>query len=499
MTPNDSCWKVQTAIIGAGFGGIGMAIQLAQSGQRDFVLLEKADGVGGTWWVNRYPGCACDVPSHLYSFSFEPRPNWSRRFAPRAEIQRYLEHCVERYDLADQLRLNCEVKRLVWDERSQCWDLHTKNGQQFQAQFVVSAIGGLSRPAWPDLPGLEQFKGPIMHSQLWDDRVELENKRIAVIGTGASAVQFVPEITPRVQALQVYQRTPNWILPRPDRSIPLQLQRAYRRFPWLQRWVRFGIWLKAECRVPGLVWTNRLAFGHRWLARRHLRRQIADPALRAKLTPTYAIGCKRVLLSSTYYPALAQGHVELVDRAIERIESDAIVDADGQRRPVDGLILATGFNATQPIPEGMVIGRNHQDLHRVWQDGPQAYRGTTVAGFPNLFMLLGPNTALGHNSVIQMIEAQIRFIHALINQMQAQQLAVVEVRVESQRRFNQHLHDQLATSVWNEGGCGSWYLHRDSGLNTTLWPSFTWRYRRLMHRIVRSDFKFEPTIDASNQ
>ncbi|MEM7053384.1 MAG: NAD(P)/FAD-dependent oxidoreductase [Pseudomonadota bacterium] len=477
-------------IIGAGFGGIGMAARLVQSGERDFVLLEKSDGVGGTWWVNRYPGCACDVPSHLYSFSFAPNPNWSRRFAPRHEIQAYLEQCVRQFNLNGHLHLNRAVRTLRWDDRHRHWQIADQHGQTITADFVISAIGGLSRPGWPDIPGMQSFGGQVIHSQLWHGE-DLKNQRVAVIGTGASAVQFVPQIAHEAKQLTIFQRTPNWILPRPDQAISSARKKRFARWPWLQKLARFGIWLIAECRVPGLMWSNRLAWGHRLLARRHLRRQIPNPELRKKLTPDYAIGCKRVLLSSDYYPALMRTNVELIDTPIACIEPDAVVDASGRRHTIDMLILATGFRATEPVPRGMIIGRDDQDLHQTWREGPQAYRGTNVTGFPNLFMLLGPNTALGHNSVVVMIEAQIDYTLKALEYMQQNQLVSMDIQPEAQRRYNDRLQRKLARSVWNTGSCGSWYLHPQSGLNTTLWPGFTWQYRWLMRRFRWKDFEFD--------
>ena len=345
-TPAERSQHVRIAIIGAGFGGIGMAIRLAQSGERNFVLLEQAEGVGGTWWVNRYPGCACDVPSHLYSFSFASNPNWSRRFAPRREIQSYLERTLDQFGLRKHVRLNNRVQSMHWDESALHWRITNQHGRTLTADFVVSAIGGLSRPAWPDIPGLENFSGRLLHSQHWDDTTDLNDQRVAVIGTGASAVQLVPEIADRVRRLDVYQRTPNWILPRPDRSIGPRRRALYRRLPWLQKLVRFGIWLNAELRVPGLLWSRKLAWGHRLLAAWHLRRQVPDRGLRNTLTPGYDIGCKRVLLSSNYYPALMQSNVELIDTPIARIENQAVIDQNGRSRAIDTLILATGFRAT---------------------------------------------------------------------------------------------------------------------------------------------------------
>jgi cation diffusion facilitator CzcD-associated flavoprotein CzcO len=476
------------AILGAGFGGVGLGARLTGRGRDDFRIFERADGVGGTWWLNRYPGCACDVPSHLYSLSFRPNPDWTRRFAPRAEIQAYLERIVDACALRDRLELGNGIATARWDDAARCWRLRDDRGQDWTADVLVSAIGGLSRPSVPDITGLDGFDGPVFHSARWDDSVALTGQRVAVIGTGASAAQFVPGIAPHVARLDVYQRTPHWILPRPDRAIGPRRRALYRRLPWLQRLARFGIWLISEARVPGLAWSSRLAAGHRWLANRHRRRQVPDPELRAKLTPDYDIGCKRVILSDDFYPALMRDHVELVDAGIDRIEPDAVVDRQGRRRATDVIILGTGFRATDPVPEGMIIGRDGIDLGRAWREGPEAWRGVAVAGFPNLFMLMGPNTALGHNSVILMIEAQIGFILDALDWRERHGRPALEVTGAAQRRYNDWLQRRLAGTVWNSGGCSSWYLHPASGRNTTLWPGFTWQYRRLMRRFEPAAF-----------
>lgn len=482
--------KIRFAIIGAGFGGIGMGISLLARGERDFLIFDRSEGVGGTWWLNRYPGCACDVPSHLYSFSFFPNPDWSRRFAPRAEIQAYLERATRRFKLTPHLRLGTGISSLAWNESESAWSLRDQHGQSWQARYVVSAIGGLSRPKFPEIPGLSEFSGDRMHSQQWDDAIPLSGRRVAVIGTGASAAQLVPEIAPKVARLDVYQRKPHWVLPRPDAVISAHRRAWYRRMPALQKLARFGIWLISESRVPGLTWSTRLAAFHRALARRHLKRQVPDPALRARLKPDFDIGCKRVILSSDWYPSLTRPNVALIDDPIDRIESNAIVTRDGYRRQTDIVVLATGFRATDPVPAGLIRGRDGRDLHRVWRAGPQAWRGVAVHGFPNLFMLLGPNTALGHNSVILMIEAQIEFISRTIANAADQGCAKLEVRAEAQQRYNEWLQRKLQGTVWNTGGCSSWYLHPESGLNTTLWPASTWRYQRMMHRADERELDF---------
>ncbi|AKS41713.1 flavin-containing monooxygenase [Wenzhouxiangella marina] len=462
-------------IIGAGFAGLGLAIRLRQRGIRDFLILEAESGVGGTWWLNRYPGCACDVQSHLYSLSFAPKADWSRQFAPRAEIQAHLDDCVERFDLRSHLRLDTRLEQARWQDETQDWKLLDQHGREYRTEVLVSAIGGLSRPAWPKIPGLETFSGAVFHSQRWPEDLELKGKRVAVIGGGASAIQFVPRIAQEVAQLDFYQRTPQWILPKPDRSIPTWKQSLYRRLPPTRLLRRLGLYLLLESRLPAFNWSSRLTWFHRRKALEHLHRQVADPAMRQALTPDYAMGCKRVLMSNDFYPALNRKNVELIPERIERIEVDRIVDRQGRSRPAEVLILATGFQATRPIPQGLIQGRNGRDLAEAWADGPRAYKGTTVPGFPNFFTLLGPNTALGHNSVLLMIEAQIRYLLSALD-WQDEHPGPLEVRHDREAAWNQALDARLERSVWSRGGCGSWYLHPSSGRNTTLWPDFTWRF-----------------------
>jgi len=488
------------AILGAGFGGIAMAVELQRRGRTDLKVFEQAGGIGGTWWMNHYPGCACDVPAHLYSFSFAPNPDWSRRFAPRAEIQAYLERVVRDRNLTDRIELDCRIERAYWDESARRWVLEDAHGRHWTADVLVSAIGGLSRPAWPELPGLDRFAGKIVHSQQWPDDLAIDHRRVAVVGTGATGAQIVPEIAPKVVQLDVYQRSPNWILPRPDGPIRPWQRALYRRLPWLQKLVRLSIWFGSELRVPGLAWSNRLAAGHRALALWHMKRQVPDRELRAQLIPDFAIGCRRVLRSSDYYPALVRENVDLVTSPIRAVEPDAIVTADGTRRPTDILVLATGFRATSPVPEGLLTGRNGFDLATAWAEaGPEAWRGVAVHGFPNLFLLMGPNTALGHNSVVYMIESQARFVADAIVELAARG-ATAEVRADVQRDENDRLQRKLARTVWNTGGCSSWYLHPASGRNATLWPGFTLDYRRTLRRFRPEAFELTaaPKTDAAD-
>jgi len=493
QAPQTEPESVDVAIIGAGFGGLGLGARLRQTNRDDFIIFDAAKGVGGTWWTNRYPGCACDVPSHLYSLSFFPNPDWSRRFAPRAEIQAYLERLVDHFDLAPRLRLGTRITRAEWDTNANCWHLEDDRGRRWRASVVVSAIGGLSRPKMPAIPGLDRFAGQVVHSQQWDETVRWKNTRVALIGTGASAAQIVPEIAAGVRHLDVYQRTPHWILPRPDRAIGPGRRALYRRFRLARKLARFAIWALSEARVPGLVWSTRLAAGHRLLAHAHRRKQIDDRELRAALTPEYDIGCKRVILSSDYHPALERANVELVTSPIERVEADAVIDSRGVRRPAETLVLATGFKATDPVPRGLITGRDGRDLAERWAGGPEAWRGVMVSGFPNLFLLMGPNTALGHNSVILMLEAQANFILRALDHRDRQRQPVLEIRASAQRDYNDWLHRKLARTVWNSGGCSSWYLHPDSGRNTTLWPASTWRYMRMMKRLNPGDFIQSPS------
>jgi len=478
-------------IIGAGFSGLGLGIRLRQTGEEDFVILDQAADVGGTWWVNRYPGCACDVQSHLYSLSFAPKPDWPRHFGARVEIQAYLSDCVDRFALAGHLRLNTRVVQAHWDEVRKRWLVTEQNGVVRSAKFLVTATGGLSRPAWPDISGLDGFAGNVFHSQQWPENLNLDGKRVAVIGSGASAIQFVPRIQSSVAQLDFYQRTPQWILPKPDRSISPRRRKLYQRFPIIRRLFRLALFVSLESRLPAFTRFQFLTWFHRRQARNFLKQHIHDPALRHKLTPTYDMGCKRVLMSNDFYPAIDQPNLELITARIARITPNAIVDENGQSRTIDTIILATGFLATRPVPSGMIRGRDERDLARHWKDGPSAFKGTTVHGFPNMFMLLGPNTALGHNSVLLMIESQINYVLDALAWCRRSGRETLEVSDQAEKDWNQTLQKRLSKTVWNRGGCSSWYRHPVSGRNTTLWPRFTFVFRYLCRR-------FDPKVYKSS-
>ena len=480
MKFGDHTTRTRIAIIGSGFGGLGAAIKLTQQGEEDFLIFERADDVGGTWRDNSYPGCACDVQSHLYSFSFVPNPDWTRSYSPQPEIWSYLQRCARDFGLMPHIRFGHEVREAAWDEAAQLWRIETSQGS-YTAHTLVMAAGALSNPAIPKLTGLESFKGKTFHSARWDHDYDLTGKRVAVIGTGASAIQFVPEIQPHVAQLHIFQRTPPWIVPRYDRALSEQERRLFRRFPPAQRLMRATIYSLRELFVLG--------FRHLWLAERiqrlalrHLERSVPDAELRAKLTPRYAIGCKRILVSNNYLPSLTQPNVEVVTEKIAEIREHSIVADDGTERQVDAIIFGTGFQVTDPPLARHVRGRAGLTLAELWDGSPQAYLGTTVAGFPNLFILMGPNTGLGHTSVLYMLEAQIEHLLSALRYMRRHGIATLEPRREAQDAFVSEVQKRLEGTVWTAGGCRSWYLDR-TGRNSTLWPDFTWRFRRRVARL----------------
>jgi cation diffusion facilitator CzcD-associated flavoprotein CzcO len=479
---------VHIAIIGSGFGGLGAAIRLKQQGMDDFVVLERAGDVGGTWRDNTYPGCACDVQSHLYSFSFAPNPDWSRSFSPQSEIQSYLQRCAREYGILPHVRFHHEVTDARWDEDAQRWRIQTSRGP-LTAQVMVMAAGGLSDPVIPDLPGLPRFEGRAFHSARWDHAFDLHGKRVAVLGTGASAIQFIPEIQPRVARLHVFQRTPPWILPRHQRDLGEGERRLFRRLPAAQRAVRGAIYLAREAMVLAFRNPRAMTVAQR-VALRHLRRSVPDPALREKLTPDWTLGCKRVLLSNEYLPALARPNVEVVTEGIAEVRARSIVTADGAEREVDAIVFGTGFQPTDPPLAHHTRGRDGRTLAEVWAGSPRAHVGITMAGFPNLFMLMGPNTATGHTSVVYMIEAQMEHLLGALRHMRTHGIAALEPRAEAQEAFVTELDRRMRGTVWTSGGCRSWYLDV-TGRNSTLWPDFTWRFRRRVARFEPAEYAME--------
>ncbi len=466
---------VEIAICGTGFSGIGAAIRLRQAGFVDFVLLERADEVGGTWRDNSYPGCACDVESRLYSFSFAPNPHWSRAFSPQAEILEYLRRCAADYGLLPHVRFGQEVTDAAWNEHEQRWHIQTSKGE-LTAEVLIGGMGALSEPSTPALPGLASFKGKVFHSARWDHKYALEGKRVACIGTGASAIQFVPAIQPLVQKLSLFQRTPAWVMPRDDGPVSPRAKALFRALPLTQKLMRAATYARREALV--------LAFRHPAVMRRversllrYLEDSVPDPVLRKKLTPTFRMGCKRVLISNEYLPALTQPNVDVVTSAIRELRAHAIITADGQEHEVDAIIFGTGFQVTEAPFAHHLRGRDGHTLHDVWQGSPKAHYGTTVAGFPNLFLMLGPNTGLGHTSVVLMIESQLQLVLAALKHRRKHGYATLEPRAEAQARYNRAIAQQTQGTVWTSGGCASWYIDQ-TGRNSTLWPSFTFSFRR---------------------
>ena len=489
-SPPSITQQVETVIVGAGFSGIGMAIALRRAGIEDFVVLEKAGRVGGTWRENSYPGAACDVPSHLYSFSFDPNPGWTRAFSPQPEILAYLERCADKHGVRPHLRLATEVRSATWDGAAARWVVRCTDGRVFVARALVLGNGALHLPAFPDIPGLDTFKGKCFHSAQWDHDHDLTGRDVAVIGTGASAIQFVPAIAPVVGKLRLFQRTPAWVMPRPDHAIGPRARSLYARWPALQRLVRASIYWRLEGRAIGFSRPSILRLAEP-LVRHHIARNVRDPTLRAALTPTYRMGCKRILLSNEYYPALQRPNVEVITAAIARIEPAGVRTTDGTLHPADTIVLGTGFRVSEYLSAIEIFGVGGRDLDDVWRDGPAAYLGITVAGFPNLFLLMGPNTGLGHNSMIFMIEAQVRYTLQCIQALRAgARRRAIDVRPEVQATFNDALQASLGRSVWATG-CHSWY-QTSAGRNSALWPGFTVDYWRRTRRVDLDDYTMTP-------
>ena len=481
----------EVVIVGTGFSGLGMAIKLKQAGIEDFVVIEKADSVAGTWRENTYPGCACDVPSHMYSFSFEPNPEWSEMYAPQQEIRDYLEHCADKYELRPHIRFHTRAISSTWDAEAGLWRCVGEGPdgtQEITARFVVSGIGGLHVPAAPDFPGIENFDGDVFHSATWNHDVELEGKRVAVVGTGASAIQFVPEIAPRLAQLDLYQRTAPWVLPKLDRHIPRFERRLYRRFPSLQRAYRRGIYWYLELVMLRGIQSKRFGRLFEWMGRRNLERHVKDPEKRRKLMPNYEYGCKRLLMSNDYYRALDRPNADVITDGIAEIRAHSIVGGDGVEREVDVIILGTGFD-TQAMARSVELrGEGGRVLADEWGEmGIQAHRGTMLAGYPNLFFLLGPNTGLGHNSVVFMIECQIKLALQAIARAREGGNVAIAPRAQAQAAYNERLQDELSDAVWSRS-CKNWYVDAH-GRNITLWPHETWKFRSELLKLNPDEYE----------
>ena len=475
----------EIVVIGAGPSGIGAAIRLLERGHRDLVVLEKASAVGGTWRDNTYPGCACDVPSALYSYSFAANPDWSRAFAAQPEIRAYLERVTDDHGVRSFIRFDTDVRRATWSEAEQRWSIETSNGI-YTCRFLVGASGPWHQPRMPDVEGLGRFRGDAFHSSRWNHAAELRGKRVAVIGTGASAIQFVPKLQPEVGALHVFQRTPTWVMPKPDHRVPAIESALFRALPIAQRALRqaeFSLLdaLNVGFRRPAILRAIQ-QIGHL-----QLRRQVRDPALRALLTPTFTLGCKRVLLSNDYYPAMAQPNVRLHPVAVRAIHEDGIEDANGARTEVDAIIFGTGFHITDPPIAGLIVGKAGKTLADVWRGSPEAYRGTTVHGFPNFFLVLGPNLGTGHSSAFSILEAQIDYMLGALEHARRERLASLEVRADVQAAYNDELQKALEGTVYNAGGCASYYIDRN-GRNSFAWPWTTTKMIASLRSFVAKEY-----------
>jgi cation diffusion facilitator CzcD-associated flavoprotein CzcO len=489
-TPNHNHHRI--VIVGTGFAGLGSAIRLKQRGERDFVLLERAEELGGTWRDNSYPGCACDVPSHLYSFSFALNPDWTHLCSPQAEIQAYLERVAGEHGIPPHIRFGHEMLESAWNEERRLWEIHTSAGD-FTAEVLISGMGGLSEPALPQLEGLGSFDGTTFHSAQWNHEHALAGERVAVIGTGASAVQFVPEIQPEVDELQIYQRTAPWIVPRRNAEINPRLRRLFQRFPPAMELMRGALYWSAELLVLGLAKEPRLMRILERVAEKNLARQVPDPALRAKLKPSYRLGCKRILFTDQYLPALAKPNVEVVNSPIREVRPHSILTADGVEHAVDTIIFGTGFHVTdQPLID-RVRGRDGRLLAEHWHGTMAAFNGTTVTGFPNLFILLGPYTGLGHTSIVIMIEAQIEYMLKALDAIDERRVAAVDVRPQAQAAFVAEMNRMAQGTVWTAGGCKSWYLD-SHGNASTIWPDFTFRFRSRTKLFDTSDYDLLPRV-----
>ena len=473
-------------IVGAGFSGLCAGIELKRAGIHDFVILEKADRVGGTWRENTYPGAACDVPSHLYSFSFEPNPRWTRAYGSQPEILAYLEHCADKYGLVPHLRFGQHVDDARFDEITGTWRVTTAAGETFEARALLLGNGALHLPSLPDIPGLASFEGTQFHSARWNHDYDLSGKRVAVIGTGASAIQFVPKIAPLVGQLHLFQRTPPWIVPKRDREMSAREQWVLEHVPaahWLRRTAQY--W-QHEARVLGFAYSPRLLELAEKLVVRSLEHAVPDAELRAKLTPNYRLGCKRVLISNDYYPALQRDNVELVTDGIAEVTARGVRTRDGREREVDAIICGTGFRVSEYLSSIRITGRRGLELNAEWRRSLRNYLGITVSGFPNLFLLMGPNTGLGHNSMIFMIEAQARYATRAIETMRARGLAFIDVHERAERAFRADLARRMKHTVWMTG-CQSWYQTPDG--EVFLWPAATIDYWRRTRTVALADYE----------
>lgn len=479
----------EVVIIGTGFAGIGMAIKLQQAGINSFKLIERSDEVGGTWRDNTYPGCECDVQSHLYSLSFEPNPNWSKKYSTWREIRDYIINVTDKHNLRPKIQFNTRLESTKFDKESGTWLVNLSGGSSVRARFVITAVGPLSNPTIPNIKGKETFSGPIFHSATWNHDIDLTGKKIAVVGTGASAIQFVPRIAKIASSVELFQRSAPWVLPKPDRKIFGIEKVLYKYLPGWRLLHRAALYWANEFTLRGFLKEKSMIRSiAEWGATRHIKHHIKDEALRKKLTPNFRFGCKRALLSNEYYPALARDNVDVIDTGVECITETGIIDKQGKAHDVDVIIWGTGFKVDEPLMGVDVTGIDGQDLNAVWKEnGFETYYGTTVAGFPNAFVLAGPNTGIGHTSLVVMIEAQFNYIMDAIKKVKQQNIKYIDVKQSVQTEFCQTMQDKMVGTAWTSG-CNSWYLS-DSGKNFTIWPDFTFNYIKQTKKINLADYQ----------
>ncbi|ENW92969.1 flavin-containing monooxygenase [Acinetobacter dispersus] len=490
--------KFHVVIIGAGFAGIGAAIKLQQAGFTDFVVLEKADEIGGVWRANTYPGCACDVPSALYSYSFAPNPQWSRVFAQQQEIKTYIQNVAQQFDVQKYVRFGYEMLESVWDDQAKHWVVKTNQGL-IHAHFAIMAGGPMHQPVLPKIKGLETFKGAQFHSAEWNHDFDLKGKKVAVVGAGASAIQFVPEIQAQVEKLTLLQRTPQWVLPKMDQSLPKLAQALFKVLPVTQRLTRYGVYgvfesLNSSMHHPKLVSQIER------LAKLNIRLGVKDPELRAKLLPDFTIGCKRVLQSNQWYPALAKSNVEVLRCGVEEVRGNILIASDESQHEVDAIIFGTGFEVSNPPIAKQIRNKHGKSMDEVWQGSARGYLGTVVEGCPNAFVMFGPNIAVSSSALI-IIEAQLAYILDMLKKVQAQQIETVEIRAEVLQQYNDEIQAALTNTVWNTGGCSSYFIDRN-GRNSTLWPWTTFEMRARLAQCDLNDYllgftKSEPEKKAS--
>jgi cation diffusion facilitator CzcD-associated flavoprotein CzcO len=483
--------KKDIVIIGTGFSGMGAAMKLRDSGREDFVVLEKAHDVGGTWRDNTYPGCECDIPSHMYSFSYELNTEWSKSFSGQEEIWAYMRKVADEKGIRPYITFGVEVTGATWDDDRKVWTVKTRNGEDYEARVVVAGVGGLHIPNVPEIKGADTFEGPKFHSAQWDHTVDLKDKKVVVIGTGASAIQFIPIIAQEVGHLTVFQRTPAWVLPKKDKPTPEWRKKVFATVPGAQRAYRNGLYWALEARAVGFNGHIKILPLAERVVKRYLAKKIPDPELRAKLTPDYRLGCKRVLQSNTYYPTFLRDNVTLSTDGVAEIVKDGVIDANGVKHEADIIIYGTGFHVIDAFDYLDIKGKGGVNLAAQFREhGTETYMGMTINGFPNLYFMLGPNTALGHNSVVFMIEQQTKFIVKMLDEMDKRGAVAAEATQKAQTEFNVEIQKLVEKGIWTQGGCTSWYLD-SHGKNRTIWPKFTFQYWWETRKVEAKDFEWE--------